>query len=131
MSAAVVAIVRVGIPGRGIRIPRVEGGRLPLRGRLLQHHLDRFLDVRQLSVAETGERHAFLEELELPLEPEPVGLDLGDDLLEPVHRLLERLLFFRPDGRRHSPEVSVAKSGPRSEDFLTPPWRTTARISPS
>src|SRR5262245_32263728 len=44
-----------------------EGHRLPLR-RLLQDDLDGLLDLGELAVAVAGERHPFLEELELLLE---------------------------------------------------------------
>src|SRR5262249_3730200 len=67
---------------------------LPLAGGFLQDDLDGFLNVRQLSVAEAGEGHAFLEELELLLEAELVGFDRGDDRLQALHRLFESLFLL-------------------------------------
>src|SRR5213593_2662204 len=75
------------------RDPRLEGNRLPLLARLLQDELDGFLDLLQFRVAEPGKRHPLLEQLELALETELVGLDLRHDRFETLHRLLEAALF--------------------------------------
>src|SRR2546425_10596261 len=82
-----VAVVVVGVLARDR--PRLERDGLPFLARLLQDELDGLADLLQLRVAEAGEGHSLLEELELFLQAELVGLDLRDDRLEALHRLLE------------------------------------------
>src|ERR1700726_9870 len=81
-SVAIVVLAALGTSGLELR-------RRPLLGRLLQHDLDRLLDLRKLLVAEPRELHALLKERELLLERPILPLELGDDRLEARHRLLE------------------------------------------
>src|SRR5262249_46984471 len=108
---------------------RLEGRRLPFVARLLEHDLDRLLDLGQPGVAEARQVHAFLEELELPLEAELLRVDLRDDLFEACHGFLEGSLFLRAFRHHSSGFGFSAKRGPRSA--WRPPSRTIALSSPS
>src|SRR5262249_18782121 len=110
----------------------LEGHRLPLLGRLLEHDLDGLLDLRQARVAEASEVHPLLEEGELALEAPILALELGDDRLEPRHRLLERPILLHasvhdsPSGCWNGGRSSVLRLVSRTM-ALNVPWLSWTR----
>src|SRR5262245_8222289 len=123
------AAVAAAASGRDVVIFRA-GNRLRARPALgvehhvspgvLDQHLDLALGLLQLAVAEAREPDALLVELQRLLEGELALLELLDDLLQLLQRLLER-----GNGRAH--EVSFAVTVAAS----VPSWRRTRRASPT
>src|SRR5258706_5785726 len=107
--------------GQGLRLRAavlVEEG---LAARVLHEHLDLALRLLELAVAEAGEPDALLVELERLLEGQLALLELLDDLLELLQRVLEAgLLDVAHTG---SFPVTVAPSVPR--------WRRRRSGSPT
>src|SRR6266496_3519839 len=134
MTLRSVAVVVVGVLARDR--PRLERDGFPFLARLLQDELDGLADLLQLRVAEAGEGHSLLEELELFLQTELVGFDLRDDRFEALHRLLEAALLPRNTRGHGLSSVASEKSGPKSSSAGrggrgSGVPRTIARSSPS